>query len=175
MRLTGVTRYVFSIFFASHIPITLFIDGQVIFPKNWVPKPCQDALEFYSRTFSDHLMTPPYDNIFFSSFVLCELLFQLPFFVVATYALVTSDKISGKGWFRSACMIYGAHTTTTLVPILASIVTEKATTGIQKMTLFLFYFPYLLFPLWLTIIAATTEDMFHDKSRKEDAVHAKIM
>jgi len=122
-------------------------------------------------------MAPPYDNVFFSCFVVCELLFQLPFFVVATYALLTT-KISGSGWFRSACMIYGAHTSTTLVPILASIVTGAETTLNQKAVLCSFYLPYLIFPLWLTFIAATSEDVFHGEKREAvkatGPVHAKI-
>jgi hypothetical protein len=173
MQLTGRTRIAFTIFFATHIPITLVIDGQIIFPKSLVPKLFQKLLKYYYETFNDNLMRPPYDNIFFSSFVMCELLFQLPFFFIATYALLTS-KISGKGWFRSACIIYGAHTTTTLVPILASIVTDAATTGSQKILLFFFYFPYFVFPLWLTFISATSKDIFL-KENEEATVHAKFM
>ena len=171
--LTGRTRIAFTLFFATHIPITLVIDGQVIFPKALVPKLCQKSLTYYYETFNDNLMRPPYNNIFFSSFVMCELLFQLPFFFVATYALLTR-KISGDGWFRSACMIYGAHTTTTLVPILARIVTDAATTGNQKIVLCFFYFPYFIFPLWLTLIAATSKDVFLEEN-KDSTVHDKLL
>lgn len=170
-HLTGITRTAFIIFFVTHIPITLVIDAQVIFPKILVPKLCQKLLEYYYTTFSDNLMKPPYDNVFFSSLVLCELVFQLPFFFIATYALLTRN-VSGDGWFRSACMIYGAHTTTTLVPILGSIVSDTATDRSQKIILLSFYFPYFVFPLWLMLIAAVSKDIFNVED-KEEIDHAK--
>jgi hypothetical protein len=172
-HLTGRTRTAFIIFFITHIPITLVIDAQVIFPKTLVPKLCQKLLECYYATFSDNLMKPPYDNVFFSSLVLCELVFQLPFFFIATYALLTRN-VSGEGWFRSACMIYGSHTTTTLVPILGSIIADAATDSSQKILLFFFYFPYFIFPLWLTLIAAVSKDVFNGEE-KEVIVHAKSL
>jgi hypothetical protein len=104
--LHGFTKSAFLVFFASHIPITLLIDSQALFRIH--PKPVLDLVSWYSVTFKDELMTPPYQT-WFTAIVTCEFLLQLPFFFIACYALWTGT-VSGKGWFRSSCLVYGAHT-----------------------------------------------------------------
>ena len=82
----------------------------------------------------DKLMTHPCEP-WFSSLVFIEVLFQLPFFCLAVYALLNNGKsrnsnntlIKGDGIFRSLCMIYGSSTATTLVPIFASLLTDTTT------------------------------------------------
>jgi hypothetical protein len=109
--LKGATKFAFLAFFVSHIPITLLVDSQALLQIH--PKPILDLVAWYSSTFKDELMSPPYQT-WFTAIVTCELLFQVPFFFVAVYALL-SGKVSGKGWFRSSCLIYGAHTCTFLL------------------------------------------------------------
>lgn len=158
--LTGATRTAFIGFFASHIPITLLVDGQAFIPRSLYPTAITDVLEWYTTTFADNLMKPPQYDIWFSSIVACEILFQLPFFAYALYALLDPNRVSGRGGFRSACLIYGSHTATTLVPILATIATDPETDFMQRAKLFGFYLPYLIFPLWLVYIAVRNEDVF---------------
>jgi hypothetical protein len=86
----------------------------------------------------------------FTSLVSLEILFQLPFFFYAVHSLL--QKKYGC-YFRPLCIAYGASTSTTLVPILASIVSDDDTTTGEKGVLLGFYLPYLIFPLWLMIIA----------------------
>jgi hypothetical protein len=86
----------------------------------------------------------------FRSLISIEILFQLPFFVYAVHCLL-QHKVGV--WFRSLCIVYGASTSTTLVPILASIVSDSDATFSEKSVLLGFYLPYLIFPLWLTVIA----------------------
>ena len=165
----GATRSAFLLFFASHIPITLLVDGQAFLPRSLYPPAIQDVLNWYTTTFADNLMRPPSYDVWFSSVVACEILFQLPFFVYAVYALLDPARVNGKGGFRSACLIYGSHTATTLVPILATIATDPETNSAQRATLFGFYLPYLVFPVWLVYIAVRNEDVFggsHAKSNK---------
>ena len=84
-------------------------------------------------------MTHPCEP-WFSSLVFIEVLFQLPFFCLAVYALLNNGKsrnsnntlIKGDGIFRSLCMIYGSSTATTLVPIFASLLTDTNTTLAEK-------------------------------------------
>ena len=162
----GATRTAFLLFFASHIPITLLVDGQAFLPRSLYPTAIQDVLNWYTTTFADNLMRPPSYDVWFSSVVACEILFQLPFFAYAVYALLDPARVNGRGGFRSACLIYGSHTATTLVPILATIATDPET---KKATLFCFYLPYLVFPVWLVYIAVRNEDVFggsHAKSNK---------
>jgi len=172
--LTGIVRAAFLGFFASHIPITLIVDGQAVFPPSLVPQFAKDVLRWYSTTFNDRLMTPPYDNIFFTSFIWCELLFQLPFFVIATNVLC-GKKVDGTGWFRSLCLIYGAHTCTTLIPILVSIANQSENTTKEKIILVAFYLPYLIFPFWLTLICLFNKDILLDRQKCETQyIHAKV-
>ena len=167
--LSGATRTAFLVFFASHIPITLLVDGQAFLPRSLYPTAIQDVLNWYTTTFADNLMQPPVYDVWFSSVVACEILFQLPFFAYAVYTLLDPARANGRGKFRSACLIYGSHTATTLVPILATIATDPETNWEQRATLFGFYLPYLVFPAWLVYIAVCNEDVFggnHAKSNK---------
>jgi len=166
--LTGGTRVAFLCFFASHIPITLFIDGQAALPHYIYPRIVQDLLDWYTGTFKDHLMSRPHD-LWFTSIVTCELIFQVPFFFYAVYALSNPARVCGKGNFRSACIAYGAHTSTTLVPILTSIANDALLTTPEMLTLLGFYLPYLIFPFWLLVIAVTSDDVFQAKSKTKSS------
>jgi hypothetical protein len=104
--LNGATKFAFLAFFISHIPITLLVDSQALLQIH--PKSILDLVTWYSSTFKDELMTPPYQN-WFQAVVACEIFFQVPFFIIAVYALL-SGKVSGTGWFRSSMLIYGGHT-----------------------------------------------------------------
>eukprot|EP00579_Thalassiosira_antarctica_P032036 CAMPEP_0201993108 /NCGR_PEP_ID=MMETSP0905-20130828/1447_1 /ASSEMBLY_ACC=CAM_ASM_000554 /TAXON_ID=420261 /ORGANISM="Thalassiosira antarctica, Strain CCMP982" /LENGTH=84 /DNA_ID=CAMNT_0048547893 /DNA_START=46 /DNA_END=296 /DNA_ORIENTATION=+ len=80
--LQGHTRTAFLCFFISHIPITFLIDGQAFFPRHYYPQVLRDVGDWYAITFKDKLMTHP-PQPWFSSLVSLEVLFQLPFFLVA--------------------------------------------------------------------------------------------
>ncbi|KAL3794011.1 hypothetical protein ACHAW5_004296 [Stephanodiscus triporus] len=178
--LQGHTRTAFLCFFASHIPITLLIDGQALFPRHYYPKIFRDAVDWYATTFKDKLLIHP--PTWFSSLIAIEFVFQVPFFLLAVYAIArrshddddddderkgTSNKIQGDGVFRSLCMIYGSSTATTLIPIFASIFTQRDTTVVEKAILLCFYLPYIIFPLWLVVIAVCEENVFGKKMGKK--------
>ena len=121
-----------------------------------------------SRVQDELMMHPP---TWFSSLVLIELVFQVPFFFLAVYAIArrANDKavVRGDGVFRSLCMIYGSSTATTLIPIFASILTQRDTTVAEKCTLLCFYLPYIIFPLWLVAIAVCEENVFGKNLEKK--------
>ena len=56
----------------------------------------------------------------FKSLVYSELALQLPFFLVATYAL-----LARRNWLRAPAMLYGAFVTATMLPILAELATHR--------------------------------------------------
>mmetsp|Transcript_3848 Transcript_3848/g.7212 ORF Transcript_3848/g.7212 Transcript_3848/m.7212 type:complete len:117 (-) Transcript_3848:396-746(-) len=87
MTLSGNTRLAFLIFFASHIPITLMVDGQAFFPRSWYPQALIDVVDWYAATFKDKLMSYPRET-WFTSMISIEIFFQLPFFFVAVYTLL---------------------------------------------------------------------------------------
>jgi hypothetical protein len=51
LTLQGNTRIAFLLFFASHIPITLLIDGQAFFRRSLYPQAFQDVVDWYAATF----------------------------------------------------------------------------------------------------------------------------
>lgn len=161
MSLTGTTKYAFIAFFASHIPATLLVDMQAAFP-GYHPKIFQNALEWYVNIFNDSLMRAPHDT-WFKALVFGEIFFQLPFFFYALYGLLNPEKVDGTGRFRSICTIYGAHTTTTMIPILVCHAQNPSATLMEKMGIFSVYLPYLIFPLWLVFICVLSEDIFYNK------------
>lgn len=151
---TGATRTAFLVFFASHIPITLMIDCQALLPEALYPQTLRNLLDLYANFVQDPLMTrPTFAGPWFQSFVIGELLFQLPFFITAV-RMMRCEKQTWPDWFRTACLIYGAHTATTLIPILAIIIFNPESTVLHKFMALSVYLPYLLFPLWLTLLAA---------------------
>ena len=155
--LSGITKTAFLGFFGSHIIFTLIVDLQAIAPPSWIPSFLSDFLRWYAAAFHDPLMGDPRRHLWFQSMIFCEMLFQLPYFFVAVYYL-SSNKTVYPRWFQNACVAYGAHTATTLVPILATVATNAAATVAERWTLSCVYLPYLIFPLWILAIAVMSDD-----------------
>ena len=94
--------------------------------------------------------------VWFKSFILFELLFQLPFFFVGYHAFY-----HGRNWVRIPGIAYGVHTATTLIPILAEILaSESITSAAARAQLFLIYLPYLVIPAMIAILLALEEKPF---------------
>ncbi|KAK9827912.1 hypothetical protein WJX74_008856 [Apatococcus lobatus] len=128
-------------FLLSHIPITVFIDSQAIFPKAWYPGWATKTLDWYLATYEDPLMRdmPPW----FMALAANEIFVQLPFFFVGAYAFLT-----GKHWIRMPALLYGVSTATTLLPILAELLSQP---GPHTTILVAFYLPYLIFPAAIAV------------------------
>jgi hypothetical protein len=148
-----IYRWIILFYFVTHIPITLFIDLQGLLPKQiYEPSGLANFNDWYVNSFDDHLMkdTP----LWLQSFLCAEMLLQFPFFFVAVYSLWY--KIN---YARIGFVIYGAHTSTTLLPILSEFIITK------KYTLFCIYLPYLIIPLSLMIYFALYEEAFESKRK----------
>lgn len=109
---------------------------------SWVsyPKTLTNLFGWYITTHNDFLMRNP--PIWLKSFLICEALFQLPFFFVASYALYAK-----KNFIRIPMIIYCSHVATTVVPILSEFYFSEELTDQQRTQLVLFYVPYLIIPL----------------------------
>lgn len=154
--LSGTTRVVFLGFFASHIVFTLIVDAQAILPPNFVPKMLQDLLAFEVSYFNDPIMKNAHELLWFQALVVCEMLFQLPFFFLACWFLSDAKASTYPEYFRSACIAYGAHTATTMVPILATLAWNSDATSSERFLVISMYLPYLILPLLLLLLAATS-------------------
>jgi len=155
--LEGATRTAFLGFFASHIIFTALVDGQALFGQ-WYPQSFQDLNAWYATIFKDPLMgAAPGELLWFQSLVMCEILFQVPFFFAACYFLAVA-KDNYPDSFRCACIAYGAHTATTMAPILTTLVTNSAASIIERIAILGLYLPYLIFPLWILAIAVTDNE-----------------
>ncbi|XP_041797282.1 sigma intracellular receptor 2 [Chelmon rostratus] len=146
-----VLELIFFFYFASHIPITLFIDLQALLPGYVFPQPLRDLLRWYAREFKDPMVMDPPE--WFKAFVCCEALFQMPFFPIAAYAFLKG----GCKWIRTPAILYSAHVATTLLPILGHILFYQfpvephpgPKTLQERWLLVSIYAPYLLVPLLL--------------------------
>jgi hypothetical protein len=174
--LQGATRMAFLGFWASHIFFTIIIDGQVVLPQWLFPPLLRDLLAWYAALLNDPLMSNSSNNnstnsssdsssnsdsstgtgglLWFQALVTCELCFQLPFFIVAVRMLNNNKHNYYPNWFRHACIAYGAHTATTMAPILATLISNtEAATVPERVIITALYLPYLIFPLWILLLA----------------------
>ncbi|GFH56302.1 hypothetical protein CTEN210_12778 [Chaetoceros tenuissimus] len=130
------------------------------------PTPLQNLLEFYTTTFNDQLMAAPHDT-WFRAIVAGEFVFQFPFFFLVVHALLYPEKYDGTGWFKNLCLVYGAHTATTLIPILACHCDNESATLLEKVMVISIYLPYLIFPLWMVYICFVSQDIFGSLDKKK--------
>lgn len=151
--MNSVLYWTFLVYFATHIPITICLDLQALLGSIY-PLFLRNLNSWYCSNFNDELMamTP----IWFKTFILLELIFQLPFFFVAVYAFVYR-----RNWIRIPGIVYGTHVATTVAPILSSTMLSKNSTLDQKIVLFSFYFPYLLIPVLLALYMIRFDNPFH--------------
>lgn len=168
--LQGSTRTAFLGFFLSHIVFTLIVDGQALAGSRY-PEVLQAFLAWYVAVFNDPLMGHPPQ--WFRSLVAAEYCLQLPFYFVACYYLSSSSNShNGNCYpdaFRSACIVYGAHTATTMVPILTALATNADASDLERFIVLAVYLPYLLFPLWILYIAVMDDDTIAVPKKKSKA------
>lgn len=147
--MAAVLDFIFLCYFVTHIPISIFIDSQVLLPKWIFPTQALELKSWYCSTFKDIMMINP--PAWYKVFVYCEFIFQFPFFFVATYAFIKG--IKNCKWIRTPMIIYSTHVATTTVAICYHIMTSDfksknaPKTPLERQTLLMFYFPYLFIPM----------------------------
>lgn len=161
--------YVFFLYFASHIPISLMFDAQTVVPRWIFPKQLVDTLDWYVVHMRDPMMadTPAW----YHSFCLCEVFFQFPFFFFGTYAFWKG--ISKCKWIRFPLIIYSTHVMTTVIAILYHINFHDFTNSKyeaprnqkERIQLSAIYLPYLTLPLGL-LLDACFSSVYRDKPKR---------
>jgi len=132
--MNSVTRWIFLIYFITHIPITIIVDLQILFSR-YYPIVLQELFTWY--------ITKP---LWLQSFIYAELLFQTPFFFISVYCLIYKTN-----WYRIPAIIYGTHVATTVWPILTEILLSHTLGSLDKLVLCSFYVPYFVIPFSLLI------------------------
>jgi hypothetical protein len=144
--LQGPTKSAMLVFFASHIPITIFLDAQALGTK-FHPQSMVSLVEWYADSMKDDLMKTP-SPLWFQCLVLCELCVQLPYFFFAVSQLLQPDYYNP--WFPCLSILYGSHVLTTLIPIFTHVWLNYSITVVSRFYLSCIYAPYLIFPAWIT-------------------------
>lgn len=133
----------------------------------------RNLLQWYAEEFRDPLVQDPPE--WFKSFVFCELVFQLPFFPIAAYAFFKGSC----RWIRTPAIIYSAHTMTTVIPILSTLLFEDFSsvgagfqaqgpeTLAERLVLVSVYAPYLLIPLILLLFMLRNPYYKSEEKRKK--------
>ena len=164
MPVSENTRLAFLAYFVTHIPATILIDSQVVLPKSIVPAFAQNLLQWHIDVNEDALMAEK--PRWLVGLVTCELLFQLPFFFVAARAIM-ERRNDLRGYF----IAYGAHTATTLVPILQYFYESTRISDAAKMKLIGIYAPYLVVPLWIVWVMIKHDKPFAKKLTRSASRH----
>mmetsp|Transcript_39657 Transcript_39657/g.55067 ORF Transcript_39657/g.55067 Transcript_39657/m.55067 type:complete len:169 (+) Transcript_39657:109-615(+) len=143
----GAFNVLAVIWFMTHIPITLFMDSQIVLPRSAFPDAALQVGDWYVSMTHDPIVraAPAWAR----GLVWCELLLQLPFFFVAARAYA-------KGacpWIRLPSVVYGAHTCTTLMPILMEIwYSPLVPSHRHRCILTGIYLPYVLVPMLIGVV-----------------------
>ncbi|KAH9044450.1 transmembrane protein 6/97 [Lactarius pseudohatsudake] len=155
----------YFIFFLVHIPATLLIDCQAIWPKHLIPESLQLLPPWYVGMSGDFLIGGAMGILgngsglaWFKSFLYLEALFQLPVFVIGAYGLWKDSR-----GIYGLLVLYGASTCTTTYACVAAILdtptTSAATiaqsvvsiTPAHRVMLLSSYVPFFLIPLFLAV------------------------
>jgi len=152
---------VYFLFFLMHIPATLLIDLQAIYPTAMVPKVIAQLPVLYVQMSGDPLIGggmgyfgTEETYVWFKTFLFLEAIFQLPTFVLGARALYNNSRS-----IYPLLLVYAASTTTTTLPCLsvilatplAPVVAAGAITPAQQLLLLSSYLPFFLLPLVMTV------------------------
>ncbi|KAL1759203.1 transmembrane protein 6/97 [Schizophyllum commune] len=158
---------VYVIYFITHIPPTLLLDLQSIYPKEHVPAFMSNLLRSYFDTLHDPLVgraagfygeKAAEEMLWLRTFMGLEAIFQLPVFFIGAYCLIKSIRS-----IYPILLIYGASTATTTLPCLVYLYTAPNTnewtqannvpsiTPQERLILLSSYAPYFLIPLVMAV------------------------
>ncbi|KAG1811512.1 transmembrane protein 6/97 [Suillus subaureus] len=160
---------VYFTFFLVHIPATLLIDLQALYPPSLTPYFIRGFPQLYVQMSNDPLIgsvlgmlgdSKPF--VWFKTFLAVEALFQLPVFVLGARGLWRDSRS-----IYVLLLIYAASTTTTTLPCLSVLITTPTTsaqtitdkvlsvTTSQRFLLLSSYIPFFMIPFIMTIDMAS--------------------
>ncbi|GBE87558.1 Transmembrane protein [Sparassis crispa] len=148
-----------------HLPVSLLLDLQALYPKSLVPAAIASLPEFYISKSSDPLvggvmgLLGDSDRyVWFKSLLMLEAVFQVPVFIIGMRGLWKDARS-----IYVLLLIYAASTATTTLPCLAVILStpilgaSNVAAGVvpitseQRLMLLSSYVPFLILPLFMTV------------------------
>ncbi|KAF8586343.1 hypothetical protein K439DRAFT_1652632 [Ramaria rubella] len=169
----------YFLFFLIHVPATLLIDLQALYPQTLAPGFAKNIVSFYISLSGDpliaganHYYGESYEFAWFRSFLWLELLFQFPVFIIGARGLWKDSRS-----IYLLLLIYGASTATTTLSCLTTVLAVPtatdaknaletvAVTDLQRLFLLSSYVPFLIIPVVMTL------DMAWRLSKILDLVH----
>ncbi|PFH51855.1 hypothetical protein AMATHDRAFT_129737, partial [Amanita thiersii Skay4041] len=158
--------FLYFIFFLVHIPATILIDAQSLYPTWLLPEFFKALPRYYVQMSGDPLLggitgflgQNSYHLIWLKCFIVLEVVFQLPVFIFGLRGLYNGDRP-----IYVLLLIYAASTATTTIPCLAVVLQTPETTATtisqnlisitweQRLLLLSSYLPFLLVPLTMTV------------------------
>ncbi|KAJ1982961.1 Transmembrane protein 97 [Dimargaris xerosporica] len=142
----------YLVYFVQHIPATLFVDSQILFPTEWFPKALTNLARYWLLVSGDPLFAAGRvgddpNLMWLYTFMVAEFVLQLPFFGFAVRGLYRDSPC-----IRLPLALYGAHVATAVAPILTTIwFGYPDLTTQQRYILSAAYVPYLIIPVLMVI------------------------
>ena len=163
---------VYTLFFAIHIPATLLLDCQSLYPAWLLPAPLAALPRAYVAQYGDPLIGGLFGffgdaardalEVWLRPFMVLEAVFQLPVFILGIKALYNDDPS-----VYPLLLAYGASTATTTLPCIVAVLrtpllsqpyvledlmgSAPAITPAQRAMLLVSYVPFLLVPLAIAV------------------------
>lgn len=159
--------YTYFVYFLIHTPITVLMDATFVIPTH-LQLPLQRTLaEFHISTNKDYLAQAP--PAWMQAFVAWELVFQLPFFLVAAYNFLHNAR---KGYSRNLYvwfLLYGFNAGFTSLICVVEILANGSANGLslkETITLALVYLPTTIVPfvMMADFMSRITRDLTTKKS-----------
>ncbi|XP_067929838.1 sigma intracellular receptor 2-like [Watersipora subatra] len=153
-----IMELLFFLYCFVHIFIAVLFDTQIVasdlgIPKEVYPEQVLEMSKQYVAQFKDpYFVNPP---SWYKIFCFCEVVFQLPFCIIASYAFLRGSR----AWIRVPTIIYSTHVITTLLPIMYSLLVDDfskmhrvgPTTQDERLQLIALYSPYLIIPMLMLL------------------------
>ncbi|CAN6663828.1 hypothetical protein TRVA0_035S00958 [Trichomonascus vanleenenianus] len=130
----------YAIYFVIHIVVTLLIDSTIAIPREYLFDIQKHLGDFHIASNKDLLVESR--PIWLQSFVWVELLFQTPFFLIATYGLIKDCKKT-----YILILIYAVEAAITTFGCLAEVLYLDGLSPSERTNLFLLYLPTCIIPL----------------------------
>ncbi|KAL5531419.1 hypothetical protein ACEPAG_4296 [Sanghuangporus baumii] len=114
---------IYFLFFLVHIPATLLVDIQALYPPQYVPEQLKTLMNWYLQWSADPVIAgafdlngPPALWVWFKSFLILEAIFQLPVFLVGIRTLWKDSRTS-----YPLLLIYSASSATTTIACITTV------------------------------------------------------